>query len=264
MNTAKIRGLGNFLVAMFALVPVVAACTSGGDETELLDNGGIPVATEPTIQTPSEDDTEGNSIVGKDEIMAGKKDMGGVDGVDEVDGGVDGGVDGVDEVDGGVDSSVDGVDSSVDGGVDEVDRGADDTEEVSFSVEEQAVADTWVRVFDLSSEWADKAAHLEDAESLAKIDDRYRRDQYLQAVNLRVEVNDVTIDGSTAEITYKMLVGGEIFLSSLPGTLELVDSIWTVARSTYCTFITSATFMSTRLFCPTDSDVSAENNKWSA
>ena len=229
MNTARIRGLRNFLVAMFALVQVVAACASGGDETELLDNGGIPVETEPTVRTPSEDDTEENNIAGKDEIMAGKKDM-------------------------------DGVDS----GVDNVDDGVHNTEEVSFSVEEQAVADAWVRVFDLSSEWVDKAAHLEDAESLAKIDDRYRRDQYLQAVNLRVEVNDVTIDGSTAEITYKMLVGGEIFLSSLPGTLELVDSTWTVARSTYCTFITSATFMSTRLFCPTDSDVSTENSEWSA
>ncbi|MDE0268591.1 MAG: hypothetical protein OXI96_06100 [Acidimicrobiaceae bacterium] len=246
MNTARIRGLRNFLVAMFALVQVVAACASGGDETELLDNGGIPVETEPTVRTPSEDDTEENNIAGKDEIMAGKKDM------DGVDSGVDG-----------VDGSVDNVDD-MDGGVDNVDDGVHNTEEVSFSVEEQAVADAWVRVFDLSSEWVDKAAHLEDAESLAKIDDRYRRDQYLQAVNLRVEVNDVTIDGSTAEITYKMLVGGEIFLSSLPGTLELVDSTWTVARSTYCTFIASATFMSTRLFCPTDSDVSTENSEWSA
>lgn len=99
--------------------------------------------------------------------------------------------------------------------------------------------DAWALVFDSNVEFADKAPHLEDAESLESSNAAYAATgQGLGGVSL--EPTAVEVNGDDATVTYDVLFGGTAAYTDLTGEIQRVNGIWTVSREVYCGFLASA------------------------
>jgi|GEM_PF-166438 len=125
-------------------------------------------------------------------------------------------------------------DAPGDGG-DESQGGGDEAERASAA---------WQSVFDSSVEFGDKSVHLAEADALAETVAAYTTaGEGFGGISL--VPTDVTVDGSTAEITYDVNFGENPAYSDQTGTIELVDGVWTVSRDEFCSFMSSA-----RVACP--------------
>ncbi|MDE0267903.1 MAG: hypothetical protein OXI96_02540 [Acidimicrobiaceae bacterium] len=114
-------------------------------------------------------------------------------------------------------------------------------EPVSFTEEEQAVADAWLNVFSPDSTWEEMRPHLtgiEEIEDLAREYAETKTDQTFPGVTL--EVVSVDIAGTTADITFDILLNGSLLQPGNSGVLTLVDETWVVQYDTFCDMVALA------------------------
>lgn len=104
---------------------------------------------------------------------------------------------------------------------------------------ETAAAEAWALVFDSEVPFADKAAHIEDAEALEATIEAYTQAGASMG-GITLEPTDVIVDGDAATVTYDVLFGGTVAYSALEGTMSLVDGTWVVSRTEFCSFMASA------------------------
>lgn len=99
--------------------------------------------------------------------------------------------------------------------------------------------DAWALVFDSNVEFADKAPHLEDSDSLESSNAAYAAaGQGLGGVSL--EPTAVEVNGDEATVTYDVLFGGTAAYTDLTGEIQRTNGTWTVSREVYCGFLASA------------------------
>lgn len=110
--------------------------------------------------------------------------------------------------------------------------------------DQQAAADAWAIVFDSETALADKAPHLEDAESLSATIDAYAAAGEGMG-GIALEPTAATIEGETATVTYDVLFGDNPAYEGQTGTLTDIDGVWVVSRDEFCGFMASA-----RTSCP--------------
>lgn len=108
-----------------------------------------------------------------------------------------------------------------------------------LDADEQAAADAWSVVFDSNATFADKAANLEDAEALRPTIESYTAAGSAMG-GISLEPTAVTIDGETATVAYDVLFGGTAAYTDQTGTLDMIDGVWVVPRSEFCSFMASA------------------------
>lgn len=114
-------------------------------------------------------------------------------------------------------------------------------EPVSFTEEEQAVADAWLNVFSPDSTWEEMRPHLtgiEEIEDLAREYAETKTDQTFPGVTL--EVVSVDIAGTTADITFDILLNGSPVQPGNSGVLTFVDGTWVVQYDTFCDMVALA------------------------
>lgn len=114
--------------------------------------------------------------------------------------------------------------------------GSDDTAAVD---DETAAGDAWSVVFDSTTTFDAKAAHLEDADVLATTISAYAAaGDGMGGISL--DPTAVVVDGDTATVTYDVLFGGTAAYEGQVGEIERVDDTWVVDREQFCSFMASA------------------------
>lgn len=116
-------------------------------------------------------------------------------------------------------------------------------EPVSFTEEEQAVADAWLNVFSPDSTWEEMRPHLTGIEKIEDLARQYaetKTDQTFAGVTL--EVVSVDIAGNTADITFDILLNGSPVQPGNSGVLTLVDETWVVEYDTFCSIVALANY----------------------
>jgi iron complex transport system substrate-binding protein len=109
---------------------------------------------------------------------------------------------------------------------------------------EQAATDVWTLVFDSDVPFADKAAHIEDAEALQATIETYTENGSMMG-GISLVPTDVAVSGDSATVTYDVLFGDTVAYDTITGEIELVDGTWVVSRAEFCSFMASA-----RIDCP--------------
>ena len=99
-------------------------------------------------------------------------------------------------------------------------------------------------VFDSDVPFADKAAHLENAEALQAAAEAYTGAGSAMG-GITLEPTNVAIDGDTATVTYDVLFGGAPAYQDLSKTINRTDGVWIVPQAAFCEFLSSA-----RVPCP--------------
>lgn len=112
-------------------------------------------------------------------------------------------------------------------------------EDAATADAEQAAADVWSLVFDSTVPFADKAAHIEDADALEATVESYTTAGAAMG-GIALEPTAVSVDGTTATVTYDVLFGGNAAYTALVGRIDLVDGTWVVGRDEFCGFMASA------------------------
>jgi iron complex transport system substrate-binding protein len=94
-------------------------------------------------------------------------------------------------------------------------------------------------VFDSTVTFADKAAHMEDADALQATVESYTTAGSAMG-GISLVPTDVVIDGDTATVTYDVMFGESAAYTALTGEISNVAGTWTVSRAEFCSFMVSA------------------------
>jgi iron complex transport system substrate-binding protein len=110
--------------------------------------------------------------------------------------------------------------------------------------DEDAAVAAFTAVFDSDVPFADKAAHLENADSLQAAAEAYAGAGSAMG-GITLEPTNVAIEGDTATVTYDVLFGGAPAYQDLSKTITRTGGVWIVPQAAFCEFLTSA-----RVTCP--------------
>lgn len=109
-----------------------------------------------------------------------------------------------------------------------------------------AVVVAYSIAFDSEADYAAKEGYIVDPTGLEQtVVDYLAIGETMGGVS--VLVNEVVIDGDSADVTYDLLFNGNPTYPNLSGTAVLTDSGWQVPRSVFCSLMASA-----RVGCPTE------------
>ncbi|PIE25740.1 MAG: hypothetical protein CSA62_00090 [Planctomycetota bacterium] len=109
----------------------------------------------------------------------------------------------------------------------------------SFDADQQKVADAWAIVFDSSTGFDDKAAHIEDADQLqSSIETFGTTGTTMGGIALKPTGVDITDDAAT--VTFDVIFAGTPVHSGLTGQMSLVDGTWQVSHTEFCGIMTQA------------------------
>ncbi|MHB8342597.1 MAG: hypothetical protein ACYDB7_15705 [Mycobacteriales bacterium] len=102
-----------------------------------------------------------------------------------------------------------------------------------------AVTTTWTTFFDPATSLATKQALLQNGAALTPAIALLARNP--SAAHLGVRVHSVTVRGTTATVTYDILVSGHVVLANSQGTAVEVGGAWRVSQATFCALADAGT-----------------------
>ncbi|KOG36339.1 MULTISPECIES: hypothetical protein [Streptomyces] len=95
------------------------------------------------------------------------------------------------------------------------------------------ITDNWTAFFDPDTPTAEKTALLENGEQMAPVLAAFAGDKNAAATSAKVDNIDFT-SPSGANVTYDLLVNGDVALPDSRGTSVLQDGTWKVSVKTLC------------------------------
>jgi hypothetical protein len=113
------------------------------------------------------------------------------------------------------------------------------TTAAALTGDELAAATAYETVFDSATGLDAKARYLPDAIALAPTIEAYGATGS-RLGGIRMDVTAVAVAGDEATATYDVLFGGKPAYQQLTGKLQRVGGNWTVSRSEFCSFMSSA------------------------
>ena len=114
----------------------------------------------------------------------------------------------------------------------------------ALDADQQAAADAFASVFDSKVAYADKAAHIAGADSVAAAAQAYASAGSAMG-GISLKPTAVAIAGDAATVTYDVLFGTATAYSALSEQIDRVNGQWVVSTKVFCGFLTQA-----RVPCP--------------
>jgi hypothetical protein len=106
------------------------------------------------------------------------------------------------------------------------------TTSVVFSGDEALIAANWMKFFDGSLPVTDKAALLENGDQYTEELEAQAASPLAQAATAAVTAVNIT-SPTTAEVTFSLLLSGQMALPDQKGQAVLQDGVWKVATATF-------------------------------
>jgi hypothetical protein len=107
-----------------------------------------------------------------------------------------------------------------------------------------AIVLAYTTALDSMTPYEDKAGFIEDPTGLEETVAKYLETGQSMG-GIGVEVSGVEITGETAVVTYDLLFGGNPTYPDLTGDAVMVDGVWVITRTGFCSLMSSA-----RVGCP--------------
>lgn len=102
----------------------------------------------------------------------------------------------------------------------------------SFTGAAKEVADNWTAFFDPNTPAAKKVTLIQDSSTLAPV--LAAQATNAQAKLTSAKVSAVTVSGSTATVTWDLLLSGSPVLTGQKGTAVLESGTWKVSKASFC------------------------------